>query len=93
MKRPVISLFSGAMGLDLGLEAAGLDIALALECSPFPVATIARNRPSLPLIDKPIEEVSSSEILKTTRLEPGLSRAERNQTKGRSKTLPPQPWG
>ena len=22
-----------------------------------------------------------------------LSRAERNQTKGRSKTLPPQPWG
>ena len=24
---------------------------------------------------------------------PQLSRAERNQTKGRSKTLPPQPWG
>ena len=22
-----------------------------------------------------------------------VSRAERNQTKGRSKTLPPQPWG
>ena len=71
MKRPVISLFSGAMGLDLGLEAAGLDIGLALECSPFPVATIARNRPSLPLIDKPIEEVSSFEILETARLKPG----------------------
>ncbi len=71
MKRPVISLFSGAMGLDLGLEAAGLDIALALECSAFPVATIARNRPLLPLIDKPIEEVPSKEILATARLKPG----------------------
>ena len=71
MTKPVISLFSGAMGLDLGLEAAGLDIALALECNPFPVATIARNRPSLPLIDRPIEDVSSCEILETAQLEPG----------------------
>ena len=71
LKRPVISLFSGAMGLDLGLEAAGLDIALALECNPFPVATIVRNRPSLPLIDRPIEKVSSCEILEMARLEPG----------------------
>ena len=71
MKKPVISLFTGAMGLDLGLEAAGLDIALALECSPFPAATIARNRPSLPLIDKPIEEVPSNEILETARLKRG----------------------
>ena len=70
-KRPVISLFSGAMGLDLGLEAAGLDIALTLECSPFPAATIVRNRPSLPLIDRPIEDVSSFEILEMARLKPG----------------------
>ena len=26
-------------------------------------------------------------------LDGGLSRAERNQAKGRSKTLPPRPWG
>ncbi len=32
---PVISLFSGAMGLDLGLERAGFRIAVALECNPF----------------------------------------------------------
>ena len=51
------------MGLDLGLERSGLDIALALECNPAPVSTIVRNRPTLPLIDKPIEEVTSSEIL------------------------------
>ncbi len=71
MKRPVISLFSGAMGLDLGLEAAGLDISLALECNRFPAETIARNRPSLPLIRKAIEDVSSFEILKTAGLRPG----------------------
>ena len=71
MKRPVISLFSGAMGLDLGLEAAGLEIALALECDSFPAATIVRNRPLLPLIDRPIEDVSSLEILEMAQLAPG----------------------
>lgn len=38
--RPVISLFSGAMGLDLGLESAGLDVVMALECNKFPVSTV-----------------------------------------------------
>lgn len=59
----VISLFSGAMGLDLGLELAGLDIAVALERSPFAAATIRRNRPSLPLLAKPIEDVPSRKLL------------------------------
>ena len=71
MKRPVISLFSGAMGLDLGFEAAGFEIALALECDTIPVATIVRNRPSLPIIDRPIEDVPSIEILETAQLERG----------------------
>ena len=70
-KRPVISLFSGAMGLDLGLEAAGLNVVVALECNPYPIATIGRNRPSLPLIDRPIEDVSSNEILEAAQLMPG----------------------
>ena len=70
-KRPVISLFSSAMGLDLGLEASGLGIAVALECSRLPVATIGRNRPSLPLIDKPIEDVSRDEIVRAARLGAG----------------------
>jgi DNA (cytosine-5)-methyltransferase 1 len=70
--RPVISLFSGAMGLDLGLESAGLDVVMALECNKFPVSTIRRNRPDLPLIDRPIEQVSSDEILAAA----GLKRGE-----------------
>jgi DNA (cytosine-5)-methyltransferase 1 len=70
-KLPVISLFSGAMGLDLGLEAAGLKVVVAVECNRFPVATIRKNRPNLPLIDRPIEDVSTDEILKAAGLEPG----------------------
>ena len=70
-KRPVISLFSGAMGLDLGLEAAGLNVVVALECNLYPIATIGRNRPSLPLINRPIEDVSSNEILEAAQLTPG----------------------
>ena len=70
-KKRVISLFTGAMGLDLGLEAAGLQIAAALECSPFPVATIRQNRPLLPVIDRAIEDVAISEILDMAELAPG----------------------
>ena len=70
-ERPVISLFSGAMGLDLGLEAAGVNIVVALECKPSPAATIRRNRPSLALIDRPIDDVPSEEILREAELRPG----------------------
>lgn len=59
------------MGLDLGLEAAGLDIRLVLECNPAPLATIARNRPLLPRIDRPIEQVPSAEILSKANLKRG----------------------
>jgi DNA (cytosine-5)-methyltransferase 1 len=68
---PVISLFSGAMGLDLGLERAGFRIAVALECNRNAVDTIRMNRPDLPLIDRPIETVTTEEILAAARLKPG----------------------
>src|SRR5689334_10327475 len=65
---PVISLFSGAMGLDLGLEEAGLRVAVAVECNPTAVATIRANRPGLPVIDRKIEDVTTAEILEAAGL-------------------------
>lgn len=68
---PAISLFSGALGLDLGLEAAGFEVRVAVECDPVAVETIRRNRPNVPVIQKRIEEVSTAEILAAARLERG----------------------
>lgn len=72
-KIPVISLFSGAMGLDLGLEQAGFEVVLAVECDSQAVATIKANRPDLPVINKKIEDVSTDEMLKAAGLKPGGS--------------------
>lgn len=72
-KIPVISLFSGAMGLDLGLEAAGFEVVAAVECDAQAVATIRKNRPDLPVIDRRIETVTSEDILKAAKLKAGGS--------------------
>lgn len=45
--KTVWSFFSGAMGLDLGLEAAGLQPSLVVEKDPTCLETITRNRPSV----------------------------------------------
>jgi DNA (cytosine-5)-methyltransferase 1 len=63
MAKKIISLFSGALGLDLGLEDAGLKIAVAVEKNPTAVKTIKLNR-KLPVIDDTIEDVSAADILK-----------------------------
>lgn len=46
----VLSFFTGAMGLDLGLEAAGFQTVLACEVDRWSRETIRANRPSLPLL-------------------------------------------
>lgn len=68
---PIISLFSGAMGLDLGLQRAGFRIAVAVECNAFAAATIRSNRPDIPLIDRRIEDITTAEILDAAGLRPG----------------------
>lgn len=68
---PVISLFSGAMGLDLGLEQAGFQIVLAVECDVQAIATIKLNRPDLPVINRRIEDVTTTEILRMAGLKRG----------------------
>lgn len=52
------------MGLDLGLERAGFQIALTLEIDKSAIETIRLNRPSLPIIEKPIADVPTMKILK-----------------------------
>jgi DNA (cytosine-5)-methyltransferase 1 len=69
---PVISLFSGALGLDQGLEEAGFEVRVAVESDPYSVQTIQSNRPNLPVIPRPIETVSTEEILQAA----GLKRGE-----------------
>lgn len=67
----VISLFTGAMGLDLGLEQAGFRVAVAVESDAIAVNTILANRPALPIIDRPIEDVTTEEILERAGLRRG----------------------
>lgn len=58
-----ISLFSGGMGLDLGLERAGGKALLCNEIDQAAVKTIRRNRPEVPVLDCSIAELSGSKIL------------------------------
>jgi DNA (cytosine-5)-methyltransferase 1 len=61
--RKFISLFSGAMGMDIGLEQAGFEPAVCLEVDKWACATIEKNRPGLPLIRDDIRNWSGNKIL------------------------------
>lgn len=62
-KPTFISLFSGALGLDLGLEAAGLEAVGCLESDKWACQTIRHNRPNLALIADDIRNWSGKELL------------------------------
>lgn len=72
---PVISLFSGAGGLDLGVEDAGGDIRVFLEPDRDSVRTLQLNRRFFrsvrTVIDRPIENVPTEEILASAGLRVG----------------------
>ena len=63
-----VSLFSGAMGLDLGIEKAGFDIRVCVEMDKYAVDTIRRNR-NIPVIARDINNVSTEEILQMAGVE------------------------
>ena len=63
-KRNVISLFSGAMGLDNGIEKAGLNIRLCVEFQHAMAETIRANRPNIPLIEDDIRNYSGADLMK-----------------------------
>jgi DNA (cytosine-5)-methyltransferase 1 len=73
----IISLFSGALGLDLGLEKAGFILKAAVECNQFAIQTIKENKKHLKskkpvVIDRPMSlenvEALCEEILHKTRI-------------------------
>jgi len=68
----VISLFSGAGGLDIGFEQAGFEIVVAVEADPSCCNTLRKNRPNLKVIEGDVSEITGAEILKTA----GLRRSE-----------------
>ena len=67
-KPKALSFFSGAMGLDLGIEKAGFEIRLACEVDKYCRQTIALNRPEVALISD-IENYSAADIRREARLE------------------------
>ena len=56
-----LSLFTGSMGLDLGLERAGFRVLAANEIDKPCVETIRRNRPDVPLATNSIEELTAED--------------------------------
>lgn len=68
----VISLFSGAGGLDIGFEQAGFEVVVAVEADPSCCNTLRKNRPSLKVIEGDVSKITGAEILKSV----GLKRSE-----------------
>lgn len=66
-----LSFFSGAMGLDLGIEKAGFDVRLACEIDKFCRQTIALNKPNIALLTD-INTYNAEDI----RIEAGLTQSD-----------------
>ena len=67
----LVSLFSGAMGLDLGFESQGFCVRLAVDQSQRAIETIQANRPDLPVLHGKIEKLKTEDILGKAGLEVG----------------------
>jgi len=71
-QKSVLSLFTGAGGLDLGLEAAGFDTRLCVEMDPYARETLRQNRPSWALAEPgDIHAVQPEELLEQANLRRG----------------------
>jgi DNA (cytosine-5)-methyltransferase 1 len=68
---PAISLFTGAGGLDLGVERAGYRVLAALEYDPDAAATLRANFQRTAVLERDIRTVETRELLKAAGLRPG----------------------
>ena len=71
MSLKVISLFSGAGGLDIGFEKAGFEIAIAIEKDPACCNTLKKNKPNLNVVNEDVSLLSGKDILDLAGLEIG----------------------
>ena len=75
LQKTVISLFPGAMGLDLGFDLEGFDIRVAVENDPWAIQTIQANECRLnnvpEIVEDDIHNVSGDAILKLSGLGKG----------------------
>jgi DNA (cytosine-5)-methyltransferase 1 len=62
MKKRFVSLFSGGMGLDLGLEKAGFEPLLCNEIDKMAVETIKLNKPELPVLGCSVENITGDQV-------------------------------
>lgn len=69
VRHSLVSLFSGAGGLDLGLEAAGFETRVCVEMDKDCIRTLENNRP-WPIIPRDIATVSTAELLERGELRP-----------------------
>ena len=66
----IISLFSGAGGLDIGFHDAGFETAVMVERDSACCNTLRLNMPQVPVIEGDINEITTETILKTAHLKP-----------------------
>ena len=69
-KPKVISLFSGAGGMDIGFENAGFETVVAVEFDPSCCDTLRANRPHLKVIQGDVSSIKTEDILLAANLKP-----------------------
>lgn len=70
MAKKIISLFSGAGGMDIGFHKAGFETAVAVEQDSSCCATLRRNMPNVSVLEGDINQLSTLEILKVAKMQP-----------------------
>ena len=65
-----ISLFSGAMGLDLGLERAGIQTAVCCEIDKWSCESIRLNRPEIPVLERSVVDLDPFEVAAAANVDP-----------------------
>ncbi len=70
MTKKIISLFSGAGGMDIGFHKAGFETAVAVEQDPSCCATLRQNMPNIHVMEGDLTKISTPEILKIGGLKP-----------------------